>query len=418
MEFEDGKQRGRAAARARPSPAARRGAAPGRRPAERPRAPCMPRTFSIATSSRRTSSSGATAFPSSSTSARRVRRSGERTRHAHQRADAAICADRAVCARRQAGAVERHLLGRRRAASCAIAGQPPPEAARRVGDDPYRPLAETQADRFDPSFLAAIDRGAWPSRRPSGRKTVDAMERAVRPSRCRRTSDAPTQRLASADRLRRRAWAASAAPRSSRDAMATRRRCRDRVAAAVVARRLRTVVVVMAAMTLWRFQPEIRQPDRGHPHASTTPVAVERHRLPDSAAARDAAPTQSAATPPARQPRSAATHRHTPAALPPSADAVAQKALIDQAQRAAREARAVLERADEAARTARVRWRARRASSRRGRRGRTSRMPSGCHTDDGASYVGQAADGKRQGSRRRRPGERRAPGRRMEGRSC
>jgi len=39
----------------------------------------------------------------------------------------------------------------------AIAGQSPPEAAARVGVDPYRPLAETQDERFDPSFLAAID---------------------------------------------------------------------------------------------------------------------------------------------------------------------------------------------------------------------------------------------------------------------
>jgi serine/threonine protein kinase len=41
----------------------------------------------------------------------------------------------------------------------AVAGSPPPEAASRVGVDPYRPLAVTQADRFDQALLAAIDRG-------------------------------------------------------------------------------------------------------------------------------------------------------------------------------------------------------------------------------------------------------------------
>src|SRR5882757_1636658 len=41
----------------------------------------------------------------------------------------------------------------------AVAGEPPPEAASRVHGDPYRPLATTQADRFEPAFLGAIDRG-------------------------------------------------------------------------------------------------------------------------------------------------------------------------------------------------------------------------------------------------------------------
>src|SRR5476649_2152030 len=41
----------------------------------------------------------------------------------------------------------------------AIAGVPPPEAASRVGHDPYRPLAVVEASRFDPAFLSAVDRG-------------------------------------------------------------------------------------------------------------------------------------------------------------------------------------------------------------------------------------------------------------------
>src|SRR6266446_3752301 len=50
----------------------------------------------------------------------------------------------------------------------AIAGRPPPDAAARVGMDPYRLLAETEGDRFEPDFLAAIDRALAfaPAERP------------------------------------------------------------------------------------------------------------------------------------------------------------------------------------------------------------------------------------------------------------
>src|SRR5689334_4231126 len=50
----------------------------------------------------------------------------------------------------------------------AVAGEPPPEAASRVHGDPYRPLAKTQADRFDLPFLAAIDKALAfaPAERP------------------------------------------------------------------------------------------------------------------------------------------------------------------------------------------------------------------------------------------------------------
>ena len=62
----------------------------------------------------------------------------------------------------------------------AIAGQSPPEAASRVGKDSYRPLVETQADLFDQTFLAAVDRGLAfaPEERP---QSIDGMEQAVRP---------------------------------------------------------------------------------------------------------------------------------------------------------------------------------------------------------------------------------------------
>src|SRR5262245_2322209 len=41
----------------------------------------------------------------------------------------------------------------------AIAGRSPPEAASRVGSDPYRPLAQSDVIGLDPAFLAAVDRG-------------------------------------------------------------------------------------------------------------------------------------------------------------------------------------------------------------------------------------------------------------------
>jgi hypothetical protein len=82
--------------------------------------------------------------------------------------------------------------------------------------------------------------------------------------------------------------------------------------------------------------------------------------------------------------------------LPPSADAVAQKAMIDQAQRAAAEARAVLERADEAARTALSMAGEARIVAARAARPDLERAERLSY-DGGASYVGQAAAGKRQG---------------------
>ena len=77
---------------------------------------------------------------------------------------------------------------------------PPPEAAARVGKDPYRPLAETQADRFEPAFLAAIDRALAfaPDERPQSVAAWRALFGASLP----RVEDAPTQRLAYARRRR------------------------------------------------------------------------------------------------------------------------------------------------------------------------------------------------------------------------
>jgi serine/threonine protein kinase len=78
----------------------------------------------------------------------------------------------------------------------AIAGLPPPDAAARVGTDPYRPLAATHADRFEPAFLGAIDRALAfaPAERP---QTVKEWAALFGPS-IARVADAPTQRLGGA----------------------------------------------------------------------------------------------------------------------------------------------------------------------------------------------------------------------------
>ena len=76
----------------------------------------------------------------------------------------------------------------------AIAGQAPPDAAARVGKDPYRPLVDTQAGRFEPAFLArSIVRLAFaPDDRPQSVEEWSALFGLSLPS----VHDAPTQRLA------------------------------------------------------------------------------------------------------------------------------------------------------------------------------------------------------------------------------
>jgi len=104
---------------------------------------------------------------------------GGRTRHADRRADAAIRADRAY-ALEASGPVERHLLRRRQASITPLQDSRRPTPAR-VGTDPYRPLATTQADRFEPAFSARVDRG-WPSVPTDRPQTVQEWAAVVRPS--------------------------------------------------------------------------------------------------------------------------------------------------------------------------------------------------------------------------------------------
>ncbi|MEA2806448.1 MAG: hypothetical protein QOJ17_589 [Rhodospirillaceae bacterium] len=247
----------------------------------------------------------------------------------------------------------------------AIAGQAPPDAAARVGKDPYRPLAETEGDRFAPAFLAAIDRAMAfaPADRPQSVEAWSALFGAALP----KVQDAPTQRLAygagvSPPRL------GGASRESAESPLAPPPRSRSRRWSSGA--RVWSVVVIMAALTLWRFQPEIRTLLAGARTESVAPPTPTA-QLP--------------AVPPAAQPQA-----------PPPAAPDTSKAIIERAQRAAAEARLVLERADEASRTARSMAGEARIVAARAARPDLERAERLSY-DPGASYIGQVADGKRQG---------------------
>jgi serine/threonine protein kinase len=247
----------------------------------------------------------------------------------------------------------------------AIAGQAPPDAAARVGKDPYRPLAETEGDRFAPAFLAAIDRAMAfaPADRPQSVEAWSALFGAALP----KVQDAPTQRLAygagvSPPRL------GGASRESAESPLAAPPRSRSRRWSSGA--RVWSVVVIMAALTLWRFQPEIRTLLAGARTESVAPPTPTA-QLP--------------AVPPAAQPQA-----------PPPAAPDTSKAIIERAQRAAAEARLVLERADEASRTARSMAGEARIVAARAARPDLERAERLSY-DPGASYIGQVADGKRQG---------------------
>jgi hypothetical protein len=260
----------------------------------------------------------------------------------------------------------------------AVAGEPPPEAASRVHGDPYRPLAKTQADRFDLPFLAAIDKALAfaPDERPQTVQDWRALFGVSLPF----AHDAPTQRMApQSTALRLGGVDRDKDERPPPLWAPPRRRGGIAVASALL-------LVVLLGLAVWRFQTELSQavtpaPPAPPPQANAAPT-------PPPTPAPTATPT------PTPLPAPAATPASTPSLTPA---AVAQKALIDQAQRAALEARAVFDKAKEAADAARtMAGEARIAAARAARSGLEN--ATRITTDDGASYVGQASnDGKRQG---------------------
>ena len=256
----------------------------------------------------------------------------------------------------------------------AIAGLPPPDAAARVGTDPYRPLAATHADRFEPAFLGAIDRALAfaPAERP---QTVKEWAALFGPS-IARVADAPTQRLGGASGATPRLGGVSREVDPSAPPPPPPAR-RSRAALWVVV----LLVVVGGAAAAWRFKPQLEAMIAGVP-------SVEQ---PVATAPPTPAPTPQPVAPPILAPAPTPATRPAPA---PAPDARKQ-ALIEQGERAAVAARAALERADEAARAARAM--AGEARIVAARAARPDLQNAERLTNDGVSYVGQVSDGKRQG---------------------
>src|SRR5476651_423345 len=264
----------------------------------------------------------------------------------------------------------------------AIAGVPPPEAASRVGHDPYKPLAVTQADRYDQTFLAAIDRGLAfvPTERPQSVEAWRAMFGASLPS----SDDAPTRRMAPTAEPPRTA----AAPR-----LGGARRGEE-VAAAVPppqpsrfpTKSLALVVVVAIAAVAFCFL----KPKGVQMQASAPPVATPTP-LPKPV---PVAPAPATPAPP----KAPVPQTSTPAAPTPAAAEPAQpdKDLLVQAQRAADDARAVFDKAKDAAAAARTMAGEARITAARAAQASLENAQR-LTLDDGGSYVGQLADGKRQG---------------------
>jgi serine/threonine protein kinase len=252
----------------------------------------------------------------------------------------------------------------------AIAGLPPPDAAARVGADPYRPLATTHADRFEPVFLGAIDRALAfaPADRPQSVEEWAALFGLS----IARVADAPTQRLGSAPGATPRLGGVSREVDPSARPAPTPR---SRTALWLVV----LLVVVVGAAAAWRFKPQLQAMIAG----------AENVQPPVATATPTPTPVAQPTPPPAPTPAPAT--RPAPAPAPDAA----RQALVEQAERVAVTARAVLERAEEAARAARsMAGEARIVAA---RAARPDLQNAERLTNDGVSYVGQTSDGKRQG---------------------
>ena len=208
----------------------------------------------------------------------------------------------------------------------AIAGFAPPEAVSRVGADPYRPLAVTHADRFDPSMLAAIDRGLAfaPEQRPQTISEWRTLFGASLP----RVEDAPTQRM-----MIEPALAGAPSPRlggvSRPPGETVEVETPSRPRGKFLRRRLPIVLLILGAVVI--FQPHLRERVFGTPTVETqatlpSPVPIAEPKEPSQAAATP--------TPTPVQPTTTTAATKPPLVAP---DTSPQKALVDQAQRAATE---------------------------------------------------------------------------------
>jgi serine/threonine protein kinase len=281
----------------------------------------------------------------------------------------------------------------------AVVGRPPPEAASRVGSDPYRPLAESEAGRFDPAFLAAIDRGLGfaATERPQSVAEWRGLFGNSLPS----ARDAPTQRMPAptAPRLGgvNREPYVRPLPPAARSRMGL-------WSTAVV------LVLIAGGAAAWWFEP-----------TASSALSPAQTPPPENAAAATPSPQGTPAGPatltppagpssPASSPAPAASGLPQPTPVKPSSEAsaaaakpatgnpesAAQKALIGQSERAAAQARATAEKAKEAADAGRAAaGEARIAAARAAKPGleKAERLSY----PNGASYIGQTQDGQRQG---------------------
>jgi len=255
----------------------------------------------------------------------------------------------------------------------AVAGEPPPEAASRVGRDPYRPLARTQADRFDQAFLTAIDRGLAfaPEERPQTIEEWRALFGNTLPA-LPSVADAPTQKMASRDPVAAQAPRLGGVQRGQQTMPPPAAKPRPKPKPeprpqSKPGRRLpfnlvaSLLVVAVAAVGAWQLRGRIESLVAG----VTTP-------------------------PPAPAPKP------VPAPPPAPPKPVDYGALIEQARQAAADAHVLSEKVKETASAAfamagEARIVAARAAS------PSLEKAERQNSDDGASYVGQVADGRRQG---------------------
>ena len=207
----------------------------------------------------------------------------------------------------------------------AIAGFPPPDAASRVGEDPYRPLSVTHANHYDSALLAAVDRGLafTPTQRPQTIEAWRPMFGAAIPA----AEDAPTERLQSAPSAAPRLGGASRADGKSGEAAGPppARQSRFR-------RRLPILLLALAIFGIWKYQVQIRERLTGAPTVETQTAAAPPIPVAPPKEQPKAAPAPNRTAPDRPVPAPAATPT---SALPPvtTADPSVQKALIDQAKR-------------------------------------------------------------------------------------
>jgi len=288
----------------------------------------------------------------------------------------------------------------------ALTGEPPVEAASRIGKDPYVPLADRASGQYEASFLAAIDKAL--SFAASDRPQSVAEWRGQFDISLPFAHDAPTQRMA-----------APGAPRLG----GVNRDEHKLVSPPEMPSRsmgwfwlvLLLVVLGGGGALAWHYQDTLHDMVAGAPSSSNTPPTEAQTQTPSlppvppapSSTNTPSTPPKPPVTSPSSPPTtSAPTTAPTPIkpSAPPSppaqtaasTDTVARQAMIAQAERAAADARAAYDKAKEAGAAARsIAGEARIVAARASRSGLEN--AERLSYPGGASYIGQTSSGQRQG---------------------